>query len=251
MTKQKQMVLQMSDAAEFVNFLKRFSSISGSLLIEMADGYLKAKTHTPERSVVKSSKIEISRVFNIDPEATEMSNIIFGVYSVDKLIKSFSHFEGYALDFIIQMENTSEGIVGTDIILRNESLKINFQCASLRLFTHITDEMMDRIADTGTSEVNFVLTKELQGRINSLTGIDSDQKLLTISVKDGQVKANGKSYDLSLLSVGNATADVNVSVYKSQFAYIDKEDTMVYMNQDRLIFHSIETDTKMIIGKAD
>ena len=251
MTKQKQMVLQMSDAAEFVNFLKRFSSISGSLLIEMADGYLKAKTHTPERSVVKSSKIEISRVFNIDPEATEMSNIIFGVYSVDKLIKSFSHFEGYALDFIIQMENTSEGTVGTDIILRNESLKINFQCASLRLFTHITDEMMDRIADTGTSEVNFVLTKELQGRINSLTGIDSDQKLLTISVKDGQVKANGKSYDLSLLSVGNATADVNVSVYKSQFAYIDKEDTMVYMNQDRLIFHSIETDTKMIIGKAD
>jgi hypothetical protein len=149
------------------------------------------------------------------------------------------------------MENTSEGIVGTDLILRNESLKINFQCASLRLFTHITDEMMDRIADTGTSEVNFVLTKELQGRINSLTGIDSDQKLLTISVKEGQVKASGKSYDLSLLSVGNATADVNVSVYKSQFAYIDKEDTMVYMNQDRLIFHSIETDTKMIIGKAD
>jgi hypothetical protein len=251
MTKQKQMVLQMSDAAEFVNFLKRFSSISGSLLIEMSDGYLKAKTHTPERSVVKSSKIEINRVFNIDPDATEMSNIIFGVYSVDKLIKSFSHFEGYALDFIIQMENTSEGTVGTDLILRNESLKINFQCASLRLFTHITDEMMDRIADTGTSEVNFVLTKELQGRINSLTGIDSDQKLLTISVKEGQVKASGKSYDLSLLSVGNASADVNVSVYKSQFAYIDKEDTMVYMNQDRLIFHSIETDTKMIIGKAD
>jgi hypothetical protein len=251
MTKQKQMVLQMSDATEFVNFLKRFSSISGSLLIEMADGYLKAKTHTPERSVVKSSKIEINRIFNVDPETSNLSNIIFGVYSVDKLIKSFSHFEGYALDFIIQMENTADGVVGTDIILRNESLKINFQCASLRLFTHITDEMMDRIADTASSEVNFVLTKELQGRINSLSGIDSDQKLLTITVKGGQVSASGKSYDLSLLSVSDSKADLSVAVYKSQFAFVDKEDTMVYMNEDRLIFHSIETETKMIVGKAD
>jgi hypothetical protein len=129
-------------------------------------------------------------------------------------------------------------------------LKVNFQCATLRLFTRITDEMMDRIADTASSEVNFVLTKELQSRINSLSGIDSDQKLLTLNIKGGQVKASGKSFDLNLLGV-DSTAELGISVYKSQFAYLDKEDTMVYMNEDRLIFHSIETETKMIIGKAD
>ena len=243
-----QLNLQLSSATEFTNFLKRFSSISGSLLIEMADGYVKAKTHTPERSVVKSSKIELSRVFNGDGV---FEPVIFGVYSVDKLIKSFSHFDGGSLNFTICLEKTPEGLVGTDIILHNDSLKINFQCATLRLFTHITDEMMDRIADTGSSEINFVLTKEIQSRINSLTSIDSDQKLLVMSVKDGQVKASGKSFDLSLLSIENKSSDLSVSVYKSQFAFIDKEDIMVYMNEDRLIFHSIETETKMIVGKAD
>jgi len=244
----KQLQLQLSSATEFTNFLKRFSPISGSLLIEMADGYIKAKTHTPERSVVKSSKIDISRVFEGN---TSSEAIIFGVYSVEKLIKSFSHFEGGPLNFTILLEKTSEGTVGTDIILHNDSLKISFQCATLRLFTHITDEMMDRIADTNSSEINFVLTKELQSRINSLTGIDSDQKLLVVSVKDGFVKASGKSFDLNLLSIENKSAELFVSVYKSQFAFLDKEDTMVYMNEDRLIFHSIETDTKMIAGKAD
>jgi hypothetical protein len=241
--------LQLTSAVEFTNFLKRFSPISGMLLIEIADGYLKAKSHTPERSVVKSSKIELSRIFNLETEPSEP--IVFGVYSVDKLIKSFTHFEGTNVNFNLHTEKTADGLVGTEITLNNDSLKITFQCASLRLFTHITDEMMDRIADTAQSEVNFVLTKELHSRINSLSGIDSDQKLLTLTVKNGEVKASGKSYDLNLLGIDNDSADLTVSVYKSQFIFVDKEDTMVYMNEDRLIFHSIETETKMIIGKAD
>jgi len=149
------------------------------------------------------------------------------------------------------LENTPEGTVGTDIVLQGENLKIAFQCATLRLFTHITDEMMDRIADTASAEVNFVLTKEVQSRVNSLTKIDTDQKLLTLSVADGNVNASGKSFELNLLTVDNTEANVDLSVYKSQFAFVDKEDTMVYMNEDRLIFHSLETETKMIIGKAD
>ena len=96
-----QLSLQLTSSAELTNFLKRFSPISGSLLIEIADGYLKAKTHTPERSVVKSSKIELSRVFDGENAITEP--IIFGVYSLDKLIKSFSHFDGLPVTFNIQL----------------------------------------------------------------------------------------------------------------------------------------------------
>jgi len=251
-TKQMQLKLKLASTAELTNFLRRFSPISGSLLIEIEDGYLKAKTHTPERSVVKSSKIEVSRVFGTEnAEVTSTGQpILFGVYSLDKLTKAFAHFDGSPLTFTVNLEKMPEGLVGTDIFLENESLKVNFQCASLRLFTHVTDEIMERIADTTTSQVNFVLTKELQGRINSLTGIDSDQKLLTINVKDGQITASGKSFDLNLLTVGS-DAELGISVYKSQFAYLDREDAMVYMNEDRFIFHSIETETKTIIGKAE
>jgi hypothetical protein len=248
-TKTKKLELKLTSAAELTNFLKRFSSISGSLLIEIDGEYVKAKTHTPERSVVKSSKIEVSRVFS-NPEAIT-TPVIFGVYSLDKLIKSFSHFEGSEVTFNLFTENTPDGTVGTDIILKNDSLKINFQCATLRLFTHITDEMMDRIGDVAAAEVNFVLTKELQSQVNALSSIDSDQKLLSFNLKNGEVAASGKSFNKHLLSVENKDIEVNVSVYKSQFAYLDKEDLMVYMNEDRLIFHSIESETRMIIGKAD
>lgn len=245
--------LKLNSAFELINFLKRFSAISGSLLLEIDNGFLKAKTHTPERSVVKSSRIEIGRVFgNENAEIPSAGQpILFGVYSLDKLIKSFGHFDGTPFNFTINLEKTAEGLVGTEITLQNDSLMVNFQCATLRLFTHVTDEIMDRISDVSTSQVNFVLTKELQNRVNSLTGIDTDQKLLSLNIKNGSLTASGKSFALNILSIEDKNTDVSLSVYKSQFAYLDREDSMVYMNEDRLIFHSIETETKTIIGKAE
>lgn len=242
--------MSMSSTVELTNFLNRFKPVSGSLLIEIDGEFIKAKTHTPERSVVKSSKIELSRVFNFDGNVK--TPILFGVYSLEKLIKSFSHFDGSPLTFTLKTEKTAEGIVGTDIILQNNSLTINFQCATLRLFTHISDEMMSKISDVDSSKVDFILTKEVQARINSLAAIDSDQKLLTLELKNNTLSARGKSFDLNLLTITGADNNkIELSIYKSQFAFIDREDIRVYMNEDRLIARSIESDTVSIIGKAE
>ena len=58
----EKLTLKVKSPSEFTNFLKRFSAIESTLLLEIDNGQLKAKTHTPERSVVKSSKIDMSNV---------------------------------------------------------------------------------------------------------------------------------------------------------------------------------------------
>jgi hypothetical protein len=241
--------LRISSSNELINFLKRFSSIESSLLIEIDNGYMKAKTHTPERSVVKSSKIELSRIFVDLPEMNE--SVLFGVYNIDKLMNTFKHFPEGGVDFVLDYEKTAEGNVGTSITVSNDSLKINFDCASLRLFTHITDDMMERISTTDSSVVDFVLSKENQNRILSLSTIDSDHKLLTFDVKSGKVSSLGKSFHLNLLDLEDTSGETNISLYKQQFAYLDREDAIAYVSDDRIVFNSIETDTKTIIGKAD
>lgn len=241
--------LRISSANELINFLKRFSAIESSLLIELDGNYMKAKTHTPERSVVKSSKIELSRIFVDAPEINE--SILFGVYNIDKLMQTFKHFPEGGVNFVLEYEKSGDGNVGTSIVVSNENLKINFDCASLRLFTHITDEMMDRISTTDSAVVDFVLSKENQNRILSLSTIDSDHKLLTFDVKEGKVSSLGKSFHLNLLNLENKNGETNISLYKQQFAYLDREDSIAYVSDDRIVFNSIETDTKTIIGKAD
>ena len=247
----EQLTLTVKSASEFTNFLKRFSSIESTLLLEMENGYLKAKTHTPERSVVKSSKIDMSQIFDMEGVVTTGQNILFGIFSVDKLTEAFKHFTDSDVSFTISYENTPDGMIGTEVTLASSSLKINFQCASLRLFTHITDEMMSRISNTDTAAINFVLTKEHQKRISSISTIDSDHKLLTVNVKDGNINVTGKSYDMSLLTLDGAADDVSISIYKNQFGFLDREDAVAYLSGDRIVFSSIETETKTIIGKAE
>ena len=241
--------LRISSSNELISFLKRFSAIESSLLIEIDNGYMKAKTHTPERSVVKSSKIELSRIFVDAPDMSE--SVLFGVYNIDKLMNTFKHFPEGGVDFVLDYEKTAEGNVGTSITVSNDSLKINFDCASLRLFTHITDDMMERISTTESAVVDFVLSKENQNRILSLSTIDSDHKLLTFDVKEGKVSSLGKSFHLNLLNLEDTSGETNISLYKQQFAYLDREDAIAYVSDDRIVFNSIETDTKTIIGKAD
>jgi hypothetical protein len=234
---------------DLTTFLKRFSPISNSLLLEIDGEHLKAKTHTPERSVVKSSKIELSQIFSFSESIDEP--ILIGIYSLDKLIKAFSHFSGDDVNMAIQTETTEDGVVGTEIVLQNSQLTINFQCASLRLFTHVTDEMMNKIADVETAEVNFVLTKDIQTKIASLGSIDSDQKILSFNLKKGVLSARGKSYDYTLCNVDNKKVELEISVYKNQFNFLDREDVVTYMSEDRLICQSIETSTSIVIGKVD
>ena len=241
--------LKVKSASEFTNFLKRFSAIESTLLLEIEGGYLKAKTHTPERSVVKSSKIELSRIFD-EESSIPTEPVLFGIFSVDKLTDAFKHFTDSDITFTLNYEATADGNVGTEVVMSTPGLTINFQCASLRLFTHITDEMMDRISNTETAPLNFVLTKEHQKRISSLSTIDTDHKLMTLDVKDGNVKVTGRSYDLALLAVENAD-EISISIYKNQFSFLDREDAIAYMSGDRIVFSSIETETKTIIGKAE
>ena len=111
--------------------------------------------------------------------------------------------------------------------------------------------MMERISTTDSSVVDFVLSKENQNRILSLSTIDSDHKLLTFDVKEGKVSSLGKSFHLNLLNLENKSGETNISLYKQQFAYLDREDAIAYVSDDRIVFNSIETDTKTIIGKAD
>lgn len=245
----QQLKLKVKSASEFTNFLKRFSAIESTLLLEIEGSYLKAKTHTPERSVVKSSKIDMSQIFEIEGISTP--NVVFGIFSVDKLTEAFKHFTDADVNFSLVYETTGDGNVGTEVNLSSTSLKINFQCASLRLFTHITDEMMDRISNTDSAPINFVLTKEHQKRISSISTMDSDHKLLTVDIKEGHVKVIGRSYDLSLMEVESSTDDVSISIYKNQFGFLDREDAVAYMSGDRIVFSSIETETKTIIGKAE
>lgn len=242
--------LKVEKSQKFNDFLKRFSSIDNSLLMEIEDGVIKAKSYTPEKSVVKYSSIPLDEIFSEFSDINEPIKI--GILNLDKLANSFKFFGEGEFEFILEYDKVGADNAGTGITLKNNSLKIDFQCASLKLFTYITDDILQTITDTSASKVDFLLPKEQQAKISSLFGIDSDYSKLSFNKKGDVVLAEGKNFKLQIVDSGVDTKDdTELSVFKHHYAFLDREDSIVHIADEKLVFLSNESDTKMIIGEAE
>jgi len=241
--------LKVEKSQKFNDFLKRFSSIENSLLMEVENGVIKAKSYTPEKSVVKYSSIPLDEIFSEYSDINEPVKI--GILNLDKLASSLKFFGEGEFEFNLEYEKVNGENVGTGITLKNNSLQIDFQCASQKLFTYITDDILNTITDTSTSKVDFLLPKEQQAKISALFGIDSDYSKLIFKKSGNEILAAGKNFKFQITdNVGN-NDNVELSVFKHHYAFLDREDSIVHIADEKLIFLSNESDTKMIIGEAE
>ncbi len=243
-------IYRVMSPTKFTNFLRKFSSIESTLLVEIENGNLKAKTHTPDRSVVKSSSIALDEVLEF-VDGDENLNVVFGLYNIEKFASSFKHFGSDNFDLIIEYDNLDKTNVGTQLILKTKKLNVRFECASYRIFTHISDDMMERIAGDATEGISFDLDKNAQAQLSSLSGIDSDHKLLTFKTEDNFIRAIGKSFDLELVESHEKLESTTTTIYKQHFNVLDREDSNVVISDDKIVFRSVETNTIMVVGKTE
>jgi len=242
--------LKLSKSSKLINFLKRFSAIDNSLLLELSNGNLKAKSHTPEKSVVKYSAIPFDEVFSEYSDIT--SDVKFGIYNIKKFSDSLKFFGETDFEMNIECDTVNGETVGTSIVLKNSSLNIEFQCAALKLFTYITQDIMNKVTNTASAQVEFTLPKDQQSKLSSLFAIE-DYSKVTFLKKGKSVKAKGKSFELVIVEDDDlkTSADCDLSVFKHHYAFLDNEDSQTYICDDKIIFISNESDTKMIIGEAE
>jgi len=243
--------LKLSKSSTLINFLKRFEAIDNSLLLEIKDNVLCAKSHTPERSVVKYSALELNEIFSEYSDVKDELKI--GIMNIKKFIDSLKFFGESDFEMIIDYEKVNTDFVGTLISMRNSSLNIEQQCGALKLFTYISDDILSRITDTSKSSVDFMMVKEQQVKLSSLFKIEDYDRVTFLKDKN-KIFVKGKSYELLILEDSDLKKadDCKLTVYKNHYSFIDGENTKVYINVEgsKLIFISNESDTKTIIGEA-
>lgn len=243
--------LKLNKASKLINFLKRFQSIDNSLLLEISDGEIKAKSHTPEKSVVKYAAVPLDEIFSEYSDITE--DIKFGIYNIKKFADSCKFFGETDFEMNITCDTLNGETVGTTIVLKNSALNIEFQCAGLKLFTYISDDVLTNKVMRGfnSPKVEFVLPKEQQAKLSSLFSIE-DYSKVTFLKKGKTIQVKGKSFDLVVLEDNNLKSidNCSLSIFKQHYAFIDNEDADVYITGDTIIFVSKESDTKMIVGEA-
>jgi len=227
--------------------MKKFSSIEKSLLFEITGDRLIAKTHTPDKSVVKIGSILITDI--MDPIG-ETADVKIGLFAVDNFVASFKHFGEADAKIEIKGDLVGGENVATEMKATSKSLKIAFPCASVSMFRYIDSALASKIIDTSSNLFSFRIDKDALSKVSALATLDSDNDTLSISSKDGEVAFKGKSFEMTLPGVTSEN-DGEISFYKSHFNFIDKEDSEVFVLDNKVIFKSLESDTQIVVGKVE
>jgi hypothetical protein len=240
----------------FTGWLKRFSTIDNSLLLEIDQqkSIFVAKTYNEERSVVKMSSIKFDEAGLAATTNKDSKRIKVGIFNIPRLIKIIDQFNDVEFTITIEYQeminDTETQYAGEKILLKNKILKMNVDCTSLNIFKYIPDQLfVDSIATIKTIG-SFELNKETLEKINSLNSLDNDHRFMQIIFKEGEIKISGKSYE-RILDITKDVKDAELSIFKDQFGTLDIENYDVNLGEDRLVFLSKDSDTTTVISKAE
>lgn len=238
--------LKLHSNGNFSAYLKRFSSIEKNLLLEIADGKFVAKTHTPDKAVVKVSSTQLTEIFD---SVENVKGVKIGLFAVDNFVQTFKHLGESDVKFEIDSEVVNQEQVATNLRIYNKNLKFNFPGASLSMFKYIAADLAKKITDTSTAIFSFRIDKDTLGKISSLCSIDTDNDTLTVYSNAGSVFIAGKAFEQELPGI-SVEEKSSISFYKTHYAFVDKEDSEVFVLEDKVIFKSLESDTVIVIGRV-
>jgi len=239
-------ILDLHSTANFSAYLKRFSSIEKTLLLEISNNKFIAKTHTPDKAVVKISSTDLTEIFN----PIKATDVKIGMFAVDNFIQTFKHLGENDVKFEVTSEKVGGEETATQLKIYNKSLKFNFPSASPSLFKYIDKDLAAKITDTSSAIFSFRIDKDTLTKISSLCSIDSDNDSLKIYSTGGEIFFAGKAFDLNLPGV-TVKEDTTITFYKTHFGFVDKEDSEVFILENKVIFKSLESDSTIAIGKVE
>jgi len=255
---EKGIIFQAKNVKAFTLWLKRFSSIDNSLLLEIDEEHSRftSKSYNEERSVVKMSSINFddAGLVTVTKPGKDTKRIKVGIFNISRLIKIIDQFND--AEFLITVnydevigDDSTTNYAGKDIQFKNKNLKMSADCTSLNIFKYITDELFKGSISVIESIGEFELTKANIEKINSLCVLDNEHKFMEFKFKDNKVFVAGKSFELVLGDKKDVT-DATLNIFKDQYANIDVENYNVELGDDRLVFRSIDSETVCVISQA-
>jgi len=246
---------------EFSSWLKRFSSIDQSLLLEIDEtqSLFLGKTYNEERSKVKFSKIKFDEAGLKVKPSKDPKKVKVGIFNISRLIKIMDQFNDDEFSLVVNYDelvgdNTTE-FAGLNLLLKNKNLKMNVECTSLNIFKYISEELfMNRIAKVDETVAKFYLSKENIEKTNSLCALDSDDKFLEVCKTIGNIYISGKTFELLIIDLKeewDEESKEKLDIFKEQFECVDIENYNVKMSKDRLVLTSEDSETITVLSMVE
>lgn len=214
----------------FAEFLSKFETLDNNLLLEFeSNDIIKAKVFNAAQSAVKFATINFKDIFEIKNNEKLPSNLRFYIFNIKRLIQILKSISEEEINIFVKYEkyDQQKDVFYIDsFILLTKNLKLSVPKGKETAFTYLSDEMINKMFDTSNSYFESGISKELIDKITLYSNLDLS-KSVTISPKITKDKKelvvfSGNSFDLKSDGESKIKEEVNISIDKTFFKYLDK-----------------------------
>ncbi len=211
----------------------------------------KSDVYLPTKDVVKSSKLQLSDVFETVDKLDKPLRL--GFLNGSKVRGVLSYFDLPALHAEIDyIEDGEDQYLADSLTLKDNTLKIKLSCLDPTLgFTNMSDEQLTTVFDDSSKVYKFNLSSTDLEKISNLNRLDQS-KLFSIYADSQGVHVKGDQYDI-IVDDSVTEAFPEVLIFKTFIPRIDKESYNVTVCQgamNKIILESSETETKIALNLA-
>lgn len=238
----------------FTNYLKKFSTIDKSVLLEvdLDKGQFIAKSPNEERSVVKYSALSFSDA-GFELKTKNKIRVKIGIFNIARLIKIIDQFNDN-FEFIIKYDeiignNNQKEYAALSIVLSNDNLKFANECTSLNIFKYISDDLYNNTIRKIDEIVSFDFNKTIIEKIGTFCELDKEYKLIEFITKNDNLYIKGKTFEYLILPSSNT--NIKIPFYKDQLDKIDLESYKLTIGSDRILFSSLDSESEILISKVE
>ena len=246
-----QTTFKVKSPENLISFLKKFSLVESSLLLEVTKDALLAKSHIPDKSIIKYSRIKLDDVLE---GTVPGEQIKIGIGNISRIVNVFKYFaNGDEIFLDLKYEEINDELVGVELTFHNESLKINMPCQDITLFTYINAEMLKKIVK-GVSDdkiMDFDFPKQEFVKIQSLCDMDSDSELIRLKAKDSKLFVCGKSFEYEMKNAPAIDKNIELAFRNENFGRIDSEFSRFHISPNKILVKSNDTDTIIVLGRTE
>lgn len=227
-------------------FIKKLLSIDNFIFMTANNETLTSSVYFPERDAVKVVSCPVKDIF--DGKFTEDVKISF--FDGKKVINALSHFNG-EVEGKISCDKYEDNMRATNFLVKDKRLKIDIPCTDFSLsFMEMSEDEIGRAFSTDDTLFSFEMTADTIAQIKSLFSLDSDVDTVSIYKNKKGIGIKGKNYE-NLLIEDDSDDEGTVKIYKKYLDILDKEDYNVYVCDNKIVFSSMTTDTRLCIATVE
>lgn len=258
----------------FVQWLKNFSTITQSLLIEVDTNEKKfvSKTFTPDKGLVRYSEISFEQAGLVLESDQKLENRLkLGIFLVlQRFIQICELFSGTDFEFIVNYEqstdeDSSEEFISDSITLKSKSLTMRVDEASVNEFTYLNDDVFNNSIHAVEAPTQITISPEMVKNLIAISGIYAEGAKKDFMIFYSKKKGDGYSivvrdklsnyeYELGEYVPTGKFEEFSATIFREKFLLALKglsEDLNLIMsslNPSRILFDTVSETTKTVIS---